>query len=233
MIIHFTNKLDNLISIISSRSFLLSYCGEYFGDKEGKVISRAAHPMVSFSDYEHNELHTKKITYGSYGIALCKKWAVANGLSPVNYIDKNSPIALGLITLLKSRQNGSLPKHLRLSVIQLKCFTKHVYGYNSYLGQDYFNFKYENEWRYVPTIKDIKGNRISINFSKYIKQKVMYNQKISSYPLRFSLDDVKYIYVKNESERAILISEFGLPPNKVVLATWQKSNEKMATKFFI
>ncbi|MFS1562361.1 MAG: abortive infection system antitoxin AbiGi family protein [Candidatus Arsenophonus phytopathogenicus] len=88
MIIHFTDKFQNLISIISSKSFLLHYCGEYFGDTRGKVVSRAAHPVVSFSDYMHHELCSKKITYGDYGIALCKEWAVSNGLSPVNYIEK-------------------------------------------------------------------------------------------------------------------------------------------------
>ncbi|HCI0085450.1 TPA: hypothetical protein PCG41_005551, partial [Klebsiella pneumoniae] len=121
-----------LTSIISSSSFLLRYCGEYFGDKRGAIVSRAAHPMVSFSEYEHNELHNKTVTYGGYGIALKKSWAVRNGLTPVNYIEKNSPVALGLIALLRSRQLGSLPKSLRLPVIQLKCFTKHVYGYNSH-----------------------------------------------------------------------------------------------------
>ncbi|MFS1562362.1 MAG: abortive infection system antitoxin AbiGi family protein [Candidatus Arsenophonus phytopathogenicus] len=80
-------------------------------------------------------------------------------------------MALGLIALLRSRQVGTLPNHLRLPVIQLKCFTKHVYGYNSYFDDEHFDFKYDNEWRFVPTIKQIKGNRISVDFSKYNKNK--------------------------------------------------------------
>ncbi|MGJ0625499.1 abortive infection system antitoxin AbiGi family protein [Xenorhabdus bovienii] len=223
MIIHFTNKFEKLFSIISSNSFSLHYCGEYFGDKAGKIVSRAAHPMVSFSDYNHNELQSKPITYGGYGIALCKEWAVKNGLSPVNYIDKNSPVAQGLIALLRSRQLGTLPKHLRLPVIQLKCFTKHVYGYNSYFGDDNFDFKCENEWRFVPTIKQIGGNRISVNFSKYKKQKSVYDKRIESYSLKFSSDNIKYIYVQSESEREQLISAFGLPKNQIVIATWHNS----------
>lgn len=138
MLIHFTREFENLVSILESNSFLVRYCGEYFGDNTGKVISRAAHPMVSFSDYSHEELNSKKVTYGGYGIALHKTWAVKNKLSPVNYIEKNSPAAQGLVSLLRARQRGKLPSNLRLSVIQLKCFTKHVYGYNSYFHTDNF-----------------------------------------------------------------------------------------------
>ena len=73
MIIHFTSKFETIQSILSSCCFKLSYCGEYFGDKTGKVVSRAAHPMVSFSDYSDEELASKYITYGGYGIALNKR----------------------------------------------------------------------------------------------------------------------------------------------------------------
>ncbi|AVB74108.1 MULTISPECIES: abortive infection system antitoxin AbiGi family protein [Enterobacteriaceae] len=223
MIIHFTNNFKKLTSIISSSSFLLRYCGEYFGDKRGAIVSRAAHPMVSFSEYEHNELHNKTVTYGGYGIALKKSWAVRNGLTPVNYIEKNSPVALGLIALLRSRQLGSLPKSLRLPVIQLKCFTKHVYGYNSHFKEDDFFFKYENEWRFVPTIQQIGGGRISVDYSKYKKRESLYNNRVASYPLKFLRENVKYIYVQSAFERQEIIDRFGFSERQVVISTWKQS----------
>ncbi|HAF7509391.1 TPA: hypothetical protein GNA48_000040 [Salmonella enterica subsp. houtenae serovar 21:z4,z23:-] len=226
MIIHFTNDFEKLLSIISSNSFRLRYCGEYFGDKKGRIVSRAAHPMVSFSSYTHEELPSKIVTYGGYGIALSKTWAIENSLSPVNYIDKNSPIAQGLIALLKSRQLGTLPKHLRLPVIQLKCFTKHVYGYNSHFKVDDFDFHSESEWRYVPTIKQIKGNRISVNFSSYNKNNIKYNSKLRAFPLKFSFKDIKYIYVTNKYERNKIISLFNLNKNQVILTPWVYNNEE-------
>lgn len=222
MIIHFTNKLENLISIISTKSFLLHYCGEYIGDKKGRVVSQAAHPMVSFSEYKHNKLQYEIITYGNYGIAISKDWARKNGISPVSYVEKGSPAAKGLITLLKARQTDQLPKELRLPIIQLKCFTKHVIGYNSYVNDENFNFKSENEWRFVPTKKQINGNLISINLTAYNKKKDTYNEKIKSYSLRFSLRDIKYIYVENETEREKIVSLFGFSKSKVVLSTWKK-----------
>ncbi len=221
MIIHFTNQFNKLISIISSKSFLLRYCGEYFGDKQGKVVSRAAHPMVSFSDYDHEELQNKEITYGGYGIALNKTWAVENGLTPVNYIEKNSPVALGLIALLRARQLDTLPNNLRLPVIQLKCFTKHVYGYNSHFKRDDFYFKYENEWRFVPTIQQIGGGRISVDYSKYKRKEEFYNDKIASYSLKFIYENIRYIYVQNTSERDELVGVYGFPLSKVRIAAWK------------
>lgn len=220
MIIHFTKKFENLQSILESRSFRLSYSAEYFGDSKGRVISRAAHPMVSFSDYNDEELPTKDITYGGYGIALKKTWALQNGLSPVNYIEKNSPAAQGLVALLKARQKNNIPSSLRLPIIQLKCFTKHVYGYNSHLKESDFDFKAENEWRYVPTKRQIGGNLISVNFSAYDKDPDKYNRRLLEYPLNFSNTDIAFVYVKSEAERNEIITSTNLPKNKVKLASW-------------
>nr|WP_315291167.1 abortive infection system antitoxin AbiGi family protein [Serratia proteamaculans] len=225
MITHFTNKFDTLLSIISSNSFLLRYCGEYFGDKNGRVVSNAAHPMVSFSGYDSQELPTRRISYGGYGISLHKEWALKNGITPVNYIDKNSPVALGLIALLRSRQLNRLPNHLRLPVIQLKCFTKHVYGYNSYWKRDNYNFEYEKEWRYVPTAAQIKNNLISINFSAYEKRKEIYNKKIENFRLEFSCKDIRCVYVQNEHERKKIMSIPILSECQVIISPWCKLDE--------
>ncbi|WP_444939042.1 abortive infection system antitoxin AbiGi family protein [Microbulbifer sp. JMSA002] len=222
MIVHFTREFEHLCSILSSRSFRLSYCGEYFGDKTGKVISRAAHPMVSFSDYSDVELLTKVVTYGGYGVALTKNWALNQGLSPVNYVEKNSPAAQGLVSLLKARQRKIIPSTLRLPIIQLKCFTKHVYGFNSYFNESNFDFKAENEWRFVPSRKQIGGNRISENFSTYDKNRDKYNKRLEKYPLRFSYSDVAFVYVKTEPERQRILTLAHLPECKVKLKRWKE-----------
>ncbi|MEL0639543.1 abortive infection system antitoxin AbiGi family protein [Pseudoalteromonas aliena] len=226
MIIHFTRKFDYLKSILSFCSFRLSYCGEYFGDNTGKVISRAAHPMVSFSNYNDEELHTKIVTYGGYGIAIKKSWAVEHGLSPVNYVEKNSPVAQGLVSLLKARQNKKIPSSLRLPIIQLKCFTKHVYGFNSKFNEPSFDFKAENEWRFVPSLKQIGRNKISENFSTYDKNQQKYNKRLEKYPLRFSLTDIAFVYVKSEIERNEIITQTGLLASQVKLRLWVEKHNK-------
>lgn len=182
--------------------------------------------MVSFSEYGHDELPNKTLTYGVYGVALDKRWAVEKGLSPVNYIERNSQVASGLIALLKSRQKNMLPTCLRLPVIQLKCFVKHVRGHNSHVKVDDFDFKSENEWRYVPTKGEIGGNRISENFSTYNKNKSKYDDRLKPYSLKFSHEDIKYIYVATESERRQIISDFKLAESQVVLSAWKQKDKR-------
>lgn len=223
MIFHFTKNFENLISILKSSSFKLSYCGEYFGDKD-KVISSAAHPMVSFSDYTEEDLATQKISYGDYAVALSKKWARSNGLNPVLYVEKHSQAASGLAALLKARQKKGkdvIPKKLRLPIMQVKCFIKHETGYNSHFDQDDFCFKDENEWRYVPTIKQIDGNYISLNYSTFIKNRDKYNNRLSKFPLKFSVSDIISVYVKTEQQRQEVVDRTKLLDEKVKLSMWE------------
>ena len=192
MIIHFTKNFDSLKKIIQTLSFNLSYCKEFF-NVEDERISSAAHPMVCFSEYDLDVLEKQYITYGKYGIGFTKKWAIENRLNPVLYIEKNSQAAKGLGNLLKARQGKfksvSLPNDLRLPIMQLKCFAKNVKGYNSSLKKDDYDFTKENEWRYIPYKKDINGNYISIDLSKYEENQSMHNEKIEDYPLKFEIID--------------------------------------------
>lgn len=222
MVLHFTKKLDVIESILESGSFKLGYCTEYFGYKN-KIISKAAHPMVCFSEYTESELHKQNITYGGYAVGLSKKWASSKGLNPVLYIDKNSQAAIGLASLLKARQKhgkDNIPSNLRLPIMQIKCFTKHETGYNSYLKRDKFCFKCENEWRYVPTKSQIGGEYISLNESTFLRNKAKYNDRLKNFPLKFQDTDIQAIYVKTKKELASLKSLFPNLDSKIKLKIW-------------
>lgn len=222
MIIHFTKEFEILNSILSTKSFRLKYCCEYIGDEKGKVISNAAHPMVSFSEYQDSELETKTITYGRYAIALTKDWAKARKMSPVLYVEKSSPAAKGLVKLLKARRElDSFPKELRLPIMQMKCFTKHETGYNSWNEVENFCFKDENEWRFVPSKSQIGGRPISENYSTYQENRDRYNNLLEPYPLTFSLQDIVFIYTNDLSEKEQLISKFDLKEEQIKISTWQ------------
>jgi hypothetical protein len=124
------------------------------------------------------------------------------------YINDKSPAANGLGRLLQARRNklqSDLPHYLRLPIIQLKCFTKNERGYNSHLNIKDFNFKEENEWRYVPEKKDIGNGLISQNKNKYLKNPKYYNNKLLPYPLRFKENDIEIIFVSNEAEKCKII----------------------------
>ena len=223
MLLHFTQNFSILESILETSFLQLGYCTEYFGHKD-KVISSSAHPMVCFSEYEDFELEAKEITYGGYAIGLSKCWAVEKGLSPVQYVEKNSQAAIGLSKLLEARQkNGkdTIPKRLRLPIMQIKCFTKHETGHNSYFNEDNFCFKSENEWRYVPTKNQIGGGYISLNKNTFLKKKDFYNNKLKPYPLKFEANDVIALYVQTEKQKSLLSKKYPHLTNVIDLAKWK------------
>lgn len=223
MIIHVTGSLEVLKSILHSSSLSLSYSKERFSIG-GRIISNAVHPMVCFSEYDIREIANKTITYGKYGIAFTKEWALKNCVSPVLYIDGKSLAAKGLATLLNARRNKErpkLPKNLARAIIEIKCFTKNVRGYNSYFKKHNFDFKNENEWRYVPRKCDIGGNFISENLRTYLKNPNRYNKKLIPYPLKFKLSDIEVVFISREDERSEIENEFSINSNKIRISEWR------------
>lgn len=224
IIIHATGTLEVLKSILYSKSLKLSYSKENFciGNKK---ISSAAHPMVCFCECNKNDLTNRIITYGRYAVAFSTDWAIRKRVSPVLYVNENSLAAKGLEKLLRARQNketSKLPDKLRLPIMEIKCFTKNVRGYNSYLHKGNFDFKSENEWRYVPRKSDIGGNLISQNQKTYIKKQDFYNKKLEQYPLKFNHSDIENVFVSNKNEVGLIGEEFSIDIEKIQVSTWKK-----------
>jgi hypothetical protein len=223
LIIHATKTIETLKSILISSSLKLSYSSEDFCIGTTK-ISSAAHPMVCFCQHDADELDKKTITYGKYGIGFSPKWALNNRISPVLYVDGNSLAAKGLATLLKARQNKAdkkLPQHLRMPIMEIKCFTKNVRGYNSHLKINDFDFKSENEWRYVPRKSDIDGNLISQNQSTYRNNIELHNSKLLNFPLKFQLRDIEMVFVATSDEASQISKIFSIDSEKIQVSKWR------------
>lgn len=201
-IIHFTNSYESILNIINDKGFQLAYCGEIFTVKDQR-ISSAAHPMVCFSSYSQKDLNARNITYGRYGIQMKDTWVKKNKITPVLYVDPSSQVAMALGKLLRARQRKTqfeLPEELRLPIIQLKCFTKNTQGYNSYFDKEDFNFFEENEWRFVPTLRELKGAKLSQNLSTYKKNKMLHKIRLSDHILKFENKDIEKVFIKCKSE---------------------------------
>ena len=222
LIVHVTNTLSALRSILKSSSLQLSYCKEDFCIGAQK-ISRAAHPMVCFCEYNIDEIGSKTITYGKYGIAFSTGWAHKKRISPVLYIDGNSIAGKGLGALLKARRNRNnpIPEHLRLPIMEIKCFTKNIRGYNSYLKEENFDFRSENEWRYVPRKKEIGNNLISQHKNTYLKNPDKYNNKLMPYPLRFKQSEIEYVFISKQEEADTVSKEFSISFDKIIVSKWE------------
>jgi hypothetical protein len=224
LIVHTTGNIQNLKSILESKSLKLSFCCEDFYFYK-KAISKAAHPMICFSEYNSLTINQETITYGRYAIGFSKNWARAKRIGPVLYVSDTSTAAKGMKDLLIARKITSIDKKLepklRLAIMEVKSFMKNEKGYNSYSNQYNFDFKSENEWRFVPQKKEIKDYLISQNQSTYLKNKIKHNNKLEEFPLRFELNDVKVIYVANTKEKNDIIKLFGIIPEIVKIAKWK------------
>ncbi|MCG8038448.1 MAG: abortive infection system antitoxin AbiGi family protein [Candidatus Thiodiazotropha taylori] len=223
LIIHITKSFDILKSILQSTSLRLAYSKERFCIGS-KVVSNAAHPMVCFSEYNINELSTKTITYGKYGIAFTKAWACKNRISPVLYIDSNSIAADGLATLLRARRHketSRMNSKVKRSIMEIKCFTKNIRGRNTYLKINNFDFRSENEWRYVPRKPDIGNNYISESLRTYLKNQKRYNDRLIPYPLKFKYDDIAMLFVSDENERIQIEEMHPAISSRIRVSEWE------------
>ena len=224
LIIHFTSEFNFLKSILTSNSLKVCFSCEDF-IFNGKYISKSAHPMISFSEYNPDEINSKKITYGNYGIGFSKEWSRNNKIGPVFYVEQSSLAAKGLKELLAARRktnNEKLPGKIRLAIMELKAFIKNERGFNSYNNQADFDFKSENEWRFVPKKSQIDNYLISQNQKTYLKNKKRHNKMLEKYPLKFNLSDVRILYVSSDSEKDELIRQFGIIKDKIYIAGWKK-----------
>jgi Putative abortive phage resistance protein AbiGi, antitoxin len=217
-IIHFTREFDYISGILESKSLKFFYCKEDFRVND-QLKSRAAHPMVCFCHFNSNSKPPFNNSYGNYGIEFSEKWAIKKKVSPVVYIEQKSQLSTALDTLLKARRDKKLYGDLSLSIILIKCYTKNLIGYNSKLKVKNFNFKDENEWRYVPLKKEIEGNFISINRKDYVNKKDYHNDLISKYSLKFNDIDIQKIYVENDNEKFIIHQKFNIALSKIEINT--------------
>lgn len=223
LIIHITKEFENLKNILSSKSLTLSFsCENFYWN--GKPISKAAHPMICFSEYDPETIDSKTITYGKYGIGFSKIWAREKNIGPVLYVSESSVAAKGMKDLLiarKKTKEDKLPRKLRLAIMEVKCFMKNEKGLNSHNGKPNFDFKAGNEWRYIPKKSEINNYLISQNQRTYIENKDKHNEKLKKFPLEFELSDIESIYVSNKAELDIIKDKFNISETRIIVAKWQ------------
>lgn len=209
-IIHYTRELNYLLGIIRDSGFKFSYCSEKLKTRGSKNYT-AAIAMVSFcdipiSDYKKH-FYNKKTTgdlgyYGDYGIGLSKKWAFKQGLNPVLYIESNSFVSHSLrktYELSLDESNQIIDIENNSSILYAKNYEGELKRGDKVVSSKYRYYD-EREWRLVPKSETIGSNPPVIDDIKYQSDKVIYNQSIEKYYLKFELQDISYIIVKEASE---------------------------------
>lgn len=221
---HFTDKYSALKGILTDKCFRVSYANE-------KILGVSSErnfgiPMVSFCDIRLSQLseHTKK--YGQYGLGMTKKWAINNGINPVNYLNHNCTVfsyfnarcqqmnrALRGLSLREGKFSDAYKLELKKyrDVINVMRYMKNYEGQLTRKGvviSDNYRFANESEWRYVP---DIRTNIVPIKIildDKNPEWKIKANLELEKHDeafLNFDYSDIKYIFVKTERMASSMI----------------------------
>jgi hypothetical protein len=143
----------------------------------------------------------------------------------VSYVSDSSVAAKGMRDLLvlrrKKKSGDKLSSKIRLAIMEVKCFMKNESGFNSYTKDKKFDFKSENEWRYIPRKDSIDNYLISQNQSTFIKNKEKHNKKLEKFPLIFLLKDIVYVFAPTETEKKRIIELTGINIEKVKISEWR------------
>jgi hypothetical protein len=161
-VIHFTNRIENLKSILSCNGFRIKYCAEELGIND-RNTTVGAFPMVCFCDIPLSEIKNHIDSYGSYGIGLTKNWAKQTGLNPVLYIERNSRLANFLNMqsnrLLEFHQEGKPDTASMFEYFKFLSYCKNYEGRLKRGEKNEANYRFynEREWRIVALPEEINN----------------------------------------------------------------------------
>ena len=200
-VIHYTSSLKRLKSIMIE-GFKVKYCFETILTSERPLTG--AFPMVCFCDIPLSNVKDHLRSYGHYGIGLSKKWASANGINPVLYLDKTSGLSGKLFKqgLRSQNDQGIVQQEWLDNFMQICSYIKNYDGELLRKTKRFLNYRFynEREWRYIPNTELLTDFPNAVAKAEYLKDKVMLNEKAAKIKLVFNFNDISYIIVKNEKE---------------------------------
>lgn len=185
---HFTKSLD-VLKLILSGGIHPRYCLEdieWFGQDEKHL----AFPMSCFCDIPLSRISEHTNFYGDYGLGLTKEWGLRNNLCPVVYSSKGGQIQELAKTLLKGKGDKWGEAAYQLWSLLKPTDGKMVIA-GGILEKEFYQ---ESEWRYVPPGTNI----IPVDDFESLKDER--NKDIEMHALQFSPVDIRYIFVKDDSD---------------------------------
>ena len=218
---HFTPEFKYLIDIFK-RGFQPRYCQENIKLNDHRSFRgfNTGVPMTCFCDISLSQISNHIQTYGNYGIGMKKEWGIKNRLNPIIYLNKNSFVSDPLSIIgenglkLNDFKNGDVRKigeEIILGCISLLMYSKPYSGDFTHNGKTNKDVKFynEREWRYIPIggEKSAPFRTLSEKQMDNNKELQIENEMLKSYQLHFNPNDVKYIFVKEESEIHKIVSD--------------------------
>ncbi|MGY1488689.1 abortive infection system antitoxin AbiGi family protein [Methylobacillus pratensis] len=201
---HFTKSQETL-KLILKNGFWPRYCLEdvtwlAFANPHEYI----AYPLVCFCDIPLSRISEHVNFYGEFGVGLTREWAEKNGLNPVLYVAGDNNITASfreLITQGDQHTSVDLQNSCRATARYLYAHSKPLAGRMVVNGQPVEKVFYqESEWRYVPKEENIEEFLIKANFDNqdYLNNANKLTKEHCT--LKFTPKDVKYIFVKKDSD---------------------------------
>lgn len=218
VLFHYTNNLDSLISIMNDY-FIPFFSMESINElKISQLSAHMAFPMVCFCDIPLERHATHKSKFGEYGIGMKKEWGIKKHLTPVVYYDTQSYTACavrGLIRIesqfdpkLKDDVRGNYFKYVSLLMMMYKPYKGEYFSKKeSKFSTNHRTFYDEREWRYFPTND---GPKLWLEMDEYKDEdilKKMNNGIQENNRIDFELNDIEYLFLKNEDEIEPFLSQ--------------------------
>ena len=198
---HFTSVRETLESILKSKYLWPQFCTEYYWGKY-----RFALPMSCLCDIPLSEMMVHIKHYGKFGIGLSKEWAKnIKELSTVIYTRHNSLIYKHVCSILNNIDIGQkLSKEDMFILSRVKKYSGNAYCCPNSKRKLIRNVRFynEREWRYVP--EKLSSNDIFVEKNQDIKP-IKGNNEVTKGDPKFEYNDIKYLIVKNDSDRIKLI----------------------------
>lgn len=160
-------------------------------------------PMVCFCDIPLQRIAAHVATYGHFGLGMSRTWGIRRGLNPVFYVSETGSLPSTFVKLRRTADTTVLE-----AWDDLFAFAKLLS--NGSTAPDVYG---ESEWRFVPKNAAI-APRLYEPPETYPFREKDFSEAIEngnratdlSGRLEFSLGDVKYIFVENDTDVEKMVS---------------------------
>ncbi len=195
---HFTKNIEVIKNILTD-GFWPRYCLE---DSSWYNIEYLAFPMVCFCDIPLSRINDHVEFYGEYGIGLSKEWALKNSLNPVSYLSNSTNYGQSINRLFENHATDK--GYYKDSARDLNAILSHIKPLEGKMliadGHLEKEFYQENEWRYVPKINDIYQWLDKSTYDNQDELNELNNKTKEQCSLKISPTDIKYIFVKKDTD---------------------------------
>ena len=216
---HFKDKREFIEQILKEGRISPRYVVEDMNYLKFPLFNELAMPMICFCDIKLHSIINHVDFYGNFGIGFNKKWVIEKGIQPLHYLNDYSNFTKDfqkeLQTLISDKH--PLPDENKDYIFKKLSYIKPIFGemWDYRLEKNVSKiFHDENEWRYVPDLINeygfkpfiASGNKEPIDNTNYrnrLNSALNLKKELS---LDFSIEDIKYLFVRDNEERIKLIS---------------------------